>query len=118
MHWVRLFGDAQSVADTTTGATAIGAVLALIGMFITFMKLTSGSTARVDTITAAQIKQLGDLKTEAEKRADDAEERQAASEKEAESWRQRYETERDRTTELRITLARLEGGTGKNAGSS
>lgn len=107
-----LLQSAQAAASSdpaTQTGTAIVAILALIGLFGTFMKLTSDNRSDVNAVTASQIKQLHDDRKQAEANETLAYKARDDARQEAESWRTKYEQQKDQNVELRIQIATLRG---------
>jgi uncharacterized protein (DUF3084 family) len=97
---------AQSDPVATVPAV-VAAVITLIGLLISFMKLSGENNTRVDNITAAQITQLREAAKTAETGESAAYHARDKALEEAERWRQKYEAERATTAELRTEVAVL-----------
>lgn len=92
----------MAITDFASDAIpTFGGLGALVSLFVWFMRMTSQSNARVDTITGGQIQLLRDEKEKAERER----ERSAV---EAEKWDQMFHTELNAGTSLRIRIGQLE----------
>jgi outer membrane murein-binding lipoprotein Lpp len=90
------------LAEDLPPSTVAGVVVALIGVIASFMKLTSGANARVDTVTARQIKQLVNDRDTARKNEMTAWSARDEAQEEADTWRHRYDEQVTRTHHLEL----------------
>jgi len=115
--WIFGAADAAASGDGTAATvTTLGAVIVFVGFVGTFMKvmLDRSGANQISAAAQQQIKDARADEVEAKKEAARAYRARDDKAQEAEQWRQRYETERDRTRDLEQLVWRLRNGTATN----